>query len=236
MKNSYTKLRHRHVVLPILAILFLLIFLFVAVLKNGIGNNNGNKVTSSTDWNLRLVNASHPLSSDFSIETHKLENGLYFDSRAYDKLNQMLTDGNKQGLSLMVCSAYRTIDKQTKLFNQEIAKQEGTGLPHQKAYDTAQTVVAIPGTSEHNLGLAADICAADHQELDDAYADTAEAKWLKENAADYGFVLRYPNDKQKITGVIFEPWHYRYVGKENARKMNELHMCLEEYVNYLKKK
>lgn len=91
-------------------------------------------------------------------------------------------------------------------------------------------MVAYPGTSEHQLGLAADIVARSYQLLDDQQAQTAEARWLKEHCAEYGFILRYPTDKTSLTGVIFEPWHYRYVGEEAAREIMGQGICLEEYL------
>ena len=104
------------------------------------------------------------------------------------------------------------------------------GYGEEKAREEAATSVAYPGTSEHNLGLAVDIVARDYQILDDKQADTAEARWLEENCWKYGFILRYPTDKTDITGIIFEPWHYRYVGEEAAREIMERGICLEEYL------
>jgi D-alanyl-D-alanine carboxypeptidase len=105
-----------------------------------------------------------------------------------------------------------------------------TGISYDEAYTAAATVVAIPGTSEHNLGLAVDICAEDYQVLDDAQADTPEQQWLMEHCADYGFILRYPQGKEDQTGIIWEPWHYRYVGVEAAQEITSSGLCLEEYL------
>lgn len=185
------------------------------------------------DWRLLLVNEENPLPKNHSIETKALPNGKEFDARAFDALTALLEAGNSSGLDLMVCSGYRTIEKQTNLFEEEMAKYENQGYSYEEAYDAAKTTVAVPGTSEHNLGLAADICAVDHQTLDSDFADTPEGKWLKKNAAQFGFIQRYPDGKQDVTGIIFEPWHYRYVGKENAEEINRLGMCLEEYIEYL---
>ena len=160
----------------------------------------------------------------------EIENNYYFDSRAVGELQQMLADGRKQGLDFWICSAYRTIEKQTDLYNNKVSRLQAEGLSYEEAYRQAGTVVAYPGTSEHNLGLAADIVAKDYQLLDDKQAETPEAKWLKENCWRYGFILRYPTDKTGETGIIFEPWHYRYVGKEAAREIMEQGICLEEYL------
>lgn len=99
-----------------------------------------------------------------------------------------------------------------------------------KAPEEAGKVVAVPGTSEHQLGLAVDIVDTNYQILDEAQENTAVQKWLMEHSWEYGFILRYPSDKGHITGIIYEPWHYRYVGREAAREMYEQGLCMEEYV------
>ena len=109
------------------------------------------------------------------------------------------------------------------------AKLQETGLSYEEAYEKAKTVVAYPGTSEHQTGLATDIVATSHQLLDDSQAETAEQQWLMENCWKYGFILRYPLGKSEYTGIIYEPWHYRYVGKEVAQYITENELCLEEY-------
>lgn len=183
-----------------------------------------------TDWRLRLVNEKHPLPAGFAVETRTLPNGMEFDARAFDALMEMINDGKSEGMQFVICSGYRSVELQTELFNAEVQKQKNNGLNDQAAYDKAKTSVAVPGTSEHSLGLAADIVALDYQRLDDGYEQTPEAVWLKENSWKYGFVQRYPKGKQEITGIIFEPWHYRYVGKEAAKEITERGLCLEEYL------
>ena len=146
-------------------------------------------------WKLTLVNAKHPMEEGYSPNLSEVENNYYFDSRAAGKLQEMLAAGRKEGLDFWICSAYRTMEKQTELYNNKVSRLEAEGLSHQGALDEAKTVVAYPGTSEHNLGLAVDIVAKSYQLLDDKQAETAEAKWLKENCWHYGFILRYPTDK-----------------------------------------
>ena len=181
-------------------------------------------------WNLTLANAWHPLPEDWEIETQKLSNGLAVDTRIYDALTAMLNACKAEGLSPIVCSAYRTISKQQELFDRKINKYMADGLSYDEAYTAASSIVAIPGTSEHNLGLAVDICAASYQVLNSAQADTKEQQWLMEHCAEFGFILRYPRDKQDITGIIWEPWHYRYVGVELAQEITDSGLCLEEYL------
>lgn len=196
-------------------------------------NGGSEEATADEDesWKLTLVNAKHPMAEGYTPELSEVENHYYFDSRAAGKLQEMLAAGRKEGLDFWICSAYRTIEKQTELYNNKVSRLEAEGLSHQEALTEAKTVVAYPGTSEHNLGLAVDIVAKSYQLLDDKQAETAEAKWLKANCWRYGFILRYPTDKTEETGIIFEPWHYRYVGEEAAKEIMEQGNCLEEYLN-----
>ena len=181
-------------------------------------------------WYLTLVSKEHPLDLIWDITTMPLSNGLLIDSRIYDSLTAMLNDCKAEGLDPIVCSAYRTVERQTELFEAKIDVFMRDGLSYDEAYLAASRIVAIPGTSEHNLGLCVDICAASYQLLDDAQAETAEQLWLMEHCAEYGFILRYPKGKEEITGIIWEPWHYRYVGIDAARAIEEYGLCLEEYL------
>ena len=107
----------------------------------------------------------------------------------------------------------------------------GQGYSREAAEAEAGKVVAVPGTSEHQLGLALDIVDLNNQNLDTSQEDTPVQKWLIEHSWEYGFILRYPNDKSEITGIIYEPWHYRYVGRDAAREIHERGVCLEEYLS-----
>jgi len=194
------------------------------------GGGNSPAHNDSESWMLTLVNAENPLPSDHSPKLKSLANGLQFDERAIDQLNAMLSAAREQGLSPVVCSAYRSIEKQRTLLNNQTEYQVTRGLSREQAAIEARKVIAYPGTSEHNLGLAADIVSINYQSLDEAQADTPEAKWLKEHCSEYGFILRYPKDKTDITGIIYEPWHFRYVGVEAAKEIMESGLCLEEYL------
>lgn len=181
-------------------------------------------------WQLRLVNASNPLPDDFTVELTDLPNGKQFDTRAVGALEQMLADGNAQGLSLMVCSAYRSIERQDYLFNSMLQDYISQGYSESEAYNITATIRTPHGCSEHSSGLSADIVSVNYQTLDDGFGDTPEGKWLAEHAVEYGFILRYPAGKQEVTGIIYEPWHFRYVGTENAQKIKDSGLCLEEYL------
>lgn len=189
-----------------------------------------NEKSEQVDWKLVLVNRNHSIEPDYEPVLAEVENNYYFDARAVGALQQMLRDGRSEGLDFCICSAYRTIEKQTELFQNQIAQLINQGMSYEEACEEARTSVAYPGTSEHHLGLAVDIVARDYQLLDEKQADTPEARWLKENCWKYGFILRYPVDKTEKTGIIFEPWHYRYVGVEAAKEIMEQGICLEEYL------
>ena len=192
--------------------------------------SSGAEQEKNGDWKLTLVNASHPLEEGYEPDLAEIENNYYFDSRAVEYLQEMLAAGRKEGLDFWVCSAYRTIEKQTELYQDKVRRLEAEGMSHRTALKEAGTVVAYPGTSEHNLGLAVDIVAKDYQILDEKQEETDEQQWLMENCWKYGFILRYPTDKTEETGIIYEPWHYRYVGREAAREIMERGICLEEYL------
>ncbi|MDO5602159.1 MAG: M15 family metallopeptidase, partial [Oscillospiraceae bacterium] len=180
-------------------------------------------------WNLVLVNNTIPLPAGFTVETAAIPGGKEVDSRIVQALNDMLAAAEQDGAPLLVCSAYRSQEKQQQLLSQQIAQQRQSGLSEEEARAEAEKVVAKPGYSEHNTGLAVDIVAPDYQMLDDGYADTAQAVWLKTHAREYGFILRYPQGKEDQTGIIFEPWHYRYVGTEYAPQIEESGLSYEEW-------
>ena len=187
-------------------------------------------VAEEDSWMTRLVNSTSLLEEGYVPELVTVNSAGYkFDARAADALQAMLQAARDEGLNPMICSSYRSWERQTTLFEKQVAKQQNTGLSYEEAYEKAKTVVAFPGTSEHQTGLAADIVATSHQLLDDSQEQTAEQQWLMEHCWEYGFILRYPKDKSDITGIIYEPWHYRYVGDEVALYIHENGLCLEEY-------
>lgn len=190
-------------------------------------------VTADAPWNLVLVNPWNKLPADFEVKLTQLKNGHSVDQRAYPDLQQMMDDARAQGLSPIICSSFRTQAKQTTLFTNQVNRYLARGYEYDAAVAEAGMAVAIPGTSEHQLGLAVDIVAASYQMLDEAQENTDEQKWLMENSYKYGWILRYPSDKSDITGIIYEPWHYRYVGKEAAAEIYEKSICLEEYLAQL---
>lgn len=183
------------------------------------------------DWRLTLVNEDNPLSEDFEPETAEADGGYLFDIRAVEPLRALLQAGREAGLDLVVTSGWRSWAYQEQLFEDKVERvMAETGLERAEAEEIAADEVARPGTSEHQLGLAVDIISNAHPDLDEGWAETEEAVWLKEHCAEYGFILRYPPDKSDITGIVWEPWHFRYVGEEAAVYIMENDLCLEEYL------
>ena len=145
----------------------------------------------------------------------------------------MLADMKDQGLSPIVCSGYRTRETQEGLYKNQVDFWLGQGYDQASAEAEAALLVARPDTSEHQLGLAADIVSAGNQILDESQEQTPEQQWLLSHCQEYGFILRYPSGKTELTGVSYEPWHYRYVGVEAAGEIMEQGLCLEEYLEGL---
>lgn len=187
------------------------------------------------DWNYILVNELHPLSRDFEPQLAKTYDGQQVDERIKEALETMIDDAKAEGLNMLICSSYRDYKKQDSLMDKSIAKYVKSGMTYTEAFFKTKEMIALTGASEHHTGLAVDIVGRSHQSLDRAQADTDEAKWLNEHAAEYGFILRYPEDKEDITMISFESWHYRYVGVEAAAFMKENNLCLEEFVELVQK-
>ena len=189
-----------------------------------------NEGETKLPWNMVLVNGEHPMEEGYVPQLMELEEGLSVDARIVDAAKEMLADAKKAGLHIDICSAYRSVERQEQVFGQSMKERVKDGLSYWDAFNETSRNVAIPGTSEHALGLALDLISNQYTELDERQETTAEAKWLKENCHKYGFILRYPPEKTNITGIIYEPWHYRYVGVEDATQIMKLGITLEEYL------
>lgn len=182
-----------------------------------------------TDWRLTLANFENILSEDFEVELADIDDTRQFDARAITYLNKMKNDMSKAGISnVWIQSAYRSVKRQKELFDNSVNKYLKQGKTQEEAERLTEEYINKPGSSDHNLGL-----AVDFNNVDNSFEDLDAFKWLKKNAENYGFILRYPKDKEEITKIAYESWHWRFVGEEHAKKMNELNMCLEEYVEYL---
>ncbi len=172
---------------------------------------------------LRLVNKNNPLPREFVPQTAKMD-GRYVGRVIYPHLKEMLDDARKEGVNMFIRSGYRSYASQEAVLNDYIKQYQNQGYSYEKARQLALRWAALPGCSEHQSGLAVDINATGGTRSSTAYA------WLAENAYRYGFILRYPADKEGVTGTSYEPWHYRYVGIGEAEKIKNSGLCLEEYL------
>ena len=182
-------------------------------------------------WMLALINFENLLPEDYQVpELTQLKNNQSIDSRVYPYLQEMMDAARAAGYEPLICSSFRTWDKQSSLFERKVAYYMDQGSDRETAEQQAAVWVARPGTSEHQAGLAVDIVSLDYQVLDEGQEDTPLQQWLMEHCWEYGFILRYPSGKSDLTGVGYEPWHYRYVGREAAQAITEQGLCLEEYL------
>lgn len=181
-------------------------------------------------WRLRLVNRDHSLPEDFSVELTEVGDGHRVDSRIARALLDMIQAGKREGYGIWIVSSYRTMEKQIDLYQKQVEKWRRQGYSLEAAEEKAGTMVAFPGTSEHQLGLAVDLVSSEYTGLDERQEKTGSYQWLVKHCAEYGFILRYPNDKTELTDIIYEPWHFRYVGVEAAREIMDQGICLEEYL------
>ena len=204
---------------------------YVSKIVNGTENKpfilQANSEIIKNDWRLILVNHWNPIPDNYNISLTKLKNGESVDERIYKDLQEMFDNARNNGLYPMISSGYRTTQMQKNMFDEKFDDIKSQGYSTKEAETMTEKWVAIPGTSEHQIGLAIDVVGENNQ-------DNAKVQqWLKVNSYKYGFILRYPSDKTEITGTNFEPWHFRYVGKKNAAQIYISGLCLEEYLESL---
>jgi D-alanyl-D-alanine carboxypeptidase len=185
---------------------------------------------SKDDWQLILVNKQHPIPEDYEFTAGVIKGSMKCDVRILTELKAMMKAAKADGVNLVVCSPYRDFDRQTVLFNRKIDYYTEKGYSYLEAYKLASITVTVPGASEHQIGLALDIVSTTYSSLEIGFGDTKAGKWLAANCADYGFIVRYPLGKEDITGIQYEPWHFRYVGKTAATEIMERGITLEEFV------
>lgn len=179
-------------------------------------------------WNLVLVNDDYLIPENYEVELWTLKNGEQIDARIYPYLQEMFDAAREEDVHMVVADGYRSMEEQQSTMNEKVHEYKERVYIEFIAERMAEKWVAVPGTSEHQLGLAVDINADVQNYGWEVYG------WLANHAYEYGFIQRYPEDKTKITGISYEPWHYRYVGIEVATEMYEKSLCLEEYIDSLK--
>ena len=195
------------------------------------GFNPSVAVVNSEKWNLLLVNQDYILPDDFTVKTAAVTGGSQsLDYRVASHYNDMVAAAKADGISLIPVSGYRTVSRQRNNFERKIDYYKGLGYSKAEATRLASKIVLMPGTSEHNAGLAMDFGTNGNYTLDENFAKTEAYAWLSEHAADYGFIMRYPEDKQHITKITYEPWHWRYVGVTAAKEIKASGLTLEEYL------
>lgn len=198
--------------------------------EDGEESLSGSAQFSADDWNLMLVNKQHPIPDNYTFATAQISSGgKLCDERILSPLKQMVEAAARDGVSLVVCSPYRSNNRQEMLFARKVDYYLEQGYDYMESYTLASQAVTIPGSSEHEIGLALDIITDGYCSLDEGFGDTPAGRWLAQNSYKYGFVVRYLKGKEEITGIEYEPWHIRYVGVAAATVMYEDDICLEEF-------
>lgn len=186
------------------------------------------------EWAMIFVNNDNPLPDDYKVDTAVVYSSYELEARCAEYAKRMLADAAAAGCGIKVISGYRSIDYQKMLFSNDMQRYINQGKTESEAYAITAQNIAIPGKSEHNLGLAMDVANIDWQgEITEEFENTPEFEWLNENCWKYGFILRYPKDKVSVTEFVYEPWHYRFVGLYHAEQIMKSGLCLEEYMSAL---
>lgn len=184
---------------------------------------------TSDNWRLILVNKQNSIPEGYTVSLDKIQGRMQCDERILDDLLDMLYAAEEDGVNLVICSSYRDTEYQKMLFDRKIRGYMNRGMSYLEAYQLSSQAVTVPGTSEHEMGLALDIICNEYTSLDEGFGNTKAAKWLAANCSRFGFILRYPKGKENITGIEYEPWHFRYVGKTAATVIMEQGISLEEF-------
>ncbi len=189
-------------------------------------------VFDASDERLILVNTNLPLDENYLPQTAVADDatGATLETEAAASYRAMASAAALDGITLVLSAGYYDVAQQQAVFDEWQQYYLDGGYTQDEAYAFAQSIVGAPCASEHQTGYGADILSSDYTTADTGFADSTAFAWLERYAAEYGFVLRYPEDKQMITGRVYEPWHWRYVGVENAKAMVESGLCLEEFI------
>lgn len=203
-----------------------------------IKNNRKEKIKSFdfSDWNqnpeninLIILNKNNGIPENYPVDIENKQ-GFIFNKTGIDMFVKLITDGKQQGIDFLINSSYRSVENQQVIFDNDVNKYINEGFSEEIAFEKTSVFIQKAGYSEHNFGICADIVSQEYPYVKQDFEKTNAFKWLDENAHNYGFILRYPKNKEDITLIGYEPWHYRYVGIENAKKIKQTDVCLEEYV------
>ncbi|MCM1539220.1 MAG: D-alanyl-D-alanine carboxypeptidase family protein [bacterium] len=193
------------------------------------GQDEESMIFTADDWRLVLINKQHPIPEDYDFTLMTITGNMQCDERIMEDLLLMLQAAKNDNVNLIICSPYRTDASQVTIFERHVRAYMNKGLNYMDSFKLASQEATVPGYSEHQVGLSLDIYTASHMILDDAYGETEAGRWLAENCSDYGFILRYPKGKESITSIGYEPWHFRYVGREAAKIIMNEGITLEEF-------
>ena len=189
------------------------------------------------DPRMILVSRAHPITEDYPVETKECGSATAINktlqTEAADAFLSMQAAAAKDGVDVRMQSGYRSVSYQKKLYDNKTQYYRDKGLSEAAAREKAAAIVNPPGCSEHNCGLAADLNSPEHTGLDEGFENTTAFRWLCEHAVEYGFILRYPKGAEDKTEITYEPWHWRYVGRENAAKISASGLCFEDYIAQL---
>ena len=204
---------------------------------NALGLTADEARTMLADPLMVLVNHTNKMPDDYTFDTKECGSATAVNKTlqtvACDAFLSMQKAAAADGVTVWMQSGYRSVKYQTSLYERKTKYYLDKGYDNATAKEKAAAVVNPPGYSEHNCGLAADLNSPEHTGLDEGFEKTAAFRWLCEHAGDYGFILRYPKDAEDKTEIIYEPWHWRYVGVENAAKINASGLCFEDYIETL---
>lgn len=201
----------------------------VARTEKEVSENYEDYEFSADDWRLVLINKQHSIPDDYTFELGYINSSMRCDERIIDDLRAMLQTAKEEEVNLVVCSPYRDDARQEYLFNRKITLYMKQGMSFVEAHQLASQAVTVPGASEHQIGLAFDIVSNTYSSLNEGFGETEAGIWLAKNSCRFGFILRYPEGKEYITGIEYEPWHFRYVGVEAATVITQKGITLEEF-------
>lgn len=207
------------------------------IMKGGEGSETAGKkqkkaysIYRKNPLNLVLVNKEHALDKSYNASLRTICNGrLQASKRLYRALVRMLHDAGEEGHHFWIASAWRSREKQQKLIEEDVRKERQRGASYEEALEETLQETMEPGHSEHETGLALDILCSGNINMDSSQEREPGNIWLRKNCHRYGFILRYPEDKKKITGIRYEPWHFRYVGEKASKYMKKYNLTLEEF-------
>ncbi|MCL2078020.1 MAG: M15 family metallopeptidase [Oscillospiraceae bacterium] len=232
-----------------LCLIFVLALSITAALSSDFDESAGTVSQSAAedlnhDWAFFLINNKNPLPEDYEPELMVIEfpddesdfgrGNFELDARCVGYANEMLKAAKLDGVRLSVVSAYRSRQRQDETFRSYVDRLMRENYSQSEAVIYTASQIALPGASEHNAGLALDILSEDwflyNNDVTDSFDQTPEFKWLEKNSWKYGFILRYPKGMEEITGFIYEPWHFRFVGIDRAEQIYNSGFTLEEYI------